>query len=111
MKISDTTKGIIIGVSTCVLLEFVAFFTLGHLFINRTIISLDGIEGNIPFFTSLGIIFIVTVLLGVSIARRIYLLRKVTIISTIAIALVVISLFIYAIWWIFSQPLPEIIYM
>ena len=93
------------------LLEFVAFFALGHLFINRTIISLDGIEGDIPFFTSLGIIFIITVLLGVSIARRIYLLRKVTIISTIAIAIIVVSLFIYVIWWIFSHPTPENIYI
>jgi hypothetical protein len=110
MKFNDTTKGIIIGVLACVLLEFCMWEILGN-FYNRGFISLNDIKGTALFFTPLCIIFIIAVLLGVSIARRIYLLRKVTIISTIAIAIVVVSLFIYVIWWIFSQPPPEIIYM
>lgn len=110
MKINDTAKGIIVGVLTCGLLEFGTMVILGN-FNNRGIISLSGIGGMILFFTPLCIIFIITVLLGVSIARRINLLRRATIVLTIAISLIVISLFIYVISWIFSQPPPEIIYI
>jgi len=105
MKKNDTIKGIVIGVLTCGLLELGAILELAYLS-NNNIIYIGGFPwGVIKYISPLVIIFLATSLLGIAIALKHKLLKKISITSVIVITLVITSGFIY-IWWQITHTPP-----
>ena len=98
VKTSTIVKGAIVGLLTCGLLEFIA---LGDLYFFDTYrgFDFDGFIGTIQYYFPLVIIFIVCTLLGVAIALKDKIFKKITIALTISLAVVVLGVYTYCIWF------------
>ena len=74
----NTVKGIIIGVVSFCLLEFTTILVFAFLN-NNNIVDFGGLWGIVKFIAPLLIILVVTFFLGLAIARKAILLKKISI--------------------------------
>lgn len=102
MKINSTLKGVIVGVLSCAILEFGTIAVIAG-FETDNIYSLYGVGGLTIYLLLLVVIFFITALLGISIARGYNLTKKITLVLSVSIFIIIICAYGYFIWHRFNM--------
>ncbi len=97
-RVSCALKGIIIGLTACVILETVMIMVFAFL-TGRGIMRLEGVVGTLTYFIPLISIFIVSASIALTIARRSRDFKGLSAFLSVVMALVLGSNYMYFWWW------------
>ncbi len=103
VKINNTVKGIIIGVLACGLLGFGALADVAYLDLDGHV-DFSGFWGDTKYFSPIAFAIIVGILLGISTASQSRPLKKISIVLTIILGMVILGVFAYCVWYRFNNP-------